>query len=115
VDEAHHLEDASTSALSYRVTRSDIERLFEELGSSNSGNLGQLLTALSNQIKPAEYSAVARVVEKVTDLAYRAQMRFNDFFKSIEDFLFKSAMEMRWGLRPTGTGDRLHAASTHLG
>jgi len=89
VDEAHHLEDASTNALSYRVTQSDIERLFDELGSSNSGNLGQLLGALANQIKPAEYSAVSRIVEKATDLAYRAQTRFHDFFRCIEEFLFQ--------------------------
>ncbi len=89
VDEAHHLEDASTNALSYRVTQADIERMFDELGSSNTGNLGQLLTALSNQIKPAEYSAIAKVVEKATDLAYRIQARFHDFFKGIEEFLYQ--------------------------
>ncbi len=89
VDEAHHLEDASTNALSYRVTQSDIGRMFDELGSSNSGNLGQLLTTLSNQIKPAEYSAIARIVEKATDLAYRTQTRMNDFFRTIEEFLYQ--------------------------
>jgi len=87
VDEAHHLEDASTNALSYRVTQSDIERLFEELGSSNNGTLGQLLTGLSNSLNPADYSAISRSVEKATDLAYRAQTRFKDFFKCIEKFL----------------------------
>jgi DNA polymerase-3 subunit epsilon/ATP-dependent DNA helicase DinG len=87
VDEAHHLEDASTSALSYRVTRADIERLFDELGGSNNGTLGQLLTALSTQLKPSEYSAVERVVERATDMAYRAQSRFKDFFAAIEAFL----------------------------
>jgi ATP-dependent DNA helicase DinG len=87
VDEAHHLEDASTNALSYRVTQADIERMFDELGGSNNGNLGQLLSALSNQIKPAEYSAIAKVIEKATDLVFRAQARFHDFFKSIEEFL----------------------------
>lgn len=87
VDEAHHLEDASTNALSYRVTRGDINRLFEELGGSNGGTLGQLLVGLSNLLKPAEYSAVQRVVEKATDLAYRIQTRFLDFFHKIEDFM----------------------------
>ena len=87
VDEAHHLEDASTNALSYRVTKADIERLFNDLGGSNSGTLGQLLTALTDLMKPAEYSAVARVVEKATDLAYRVQTRMRDFYQKIEAFL----------------------------
>ena len=87
VDEAHHLEDASTNALSYRVTQADIERLFEEMGGSNNGILGQLLNELSSLLSPADYSAISRLVEKATDLAYRAQSRFRDFFKRIEEFL----------------------------
>lgn len=89
VDEAHHLESASTNALSYRVTKTDIQRLFDELGGSNNGILGSLLTDLSNQLKPAEYSAVSRVVERSTDLAFRIQNRFRDFFTKIEAFLLQ--------------------------
>lgn len=89
VDEAHHLEDASTNALSYRVTKVDIERLFDELGGSNNGTLGQLLTGLSNLLKPAEYSAVSRVVEKATDLVFRIQNRFKDFFIQIDEFMLQ--------------------------
>lgn len=89
VDEAHHLESASTNALSYRVTRTDIQRLFDELGGSNNGILGRLLTDLSNLLKPAEYSAVSRVVERSTDLAFRIQNRFRDFFTKVESFLLQ--------------------------
>ena len=89
VDEAHHLEDASTGALSYRVTRVDIERLFNELGGSSSGTLGQLLVALTNKLKPAEYSAVSKVIEKATDLAYRIETKFRTFFQSVEEFLLQ--------------------------
>ena len=89
VDEAHHLEDASTNALSYRVTKVDIERLFDELGGSNNGILGSLLVNLSSLLKPAEYSAVSRVVERATDLTYRIQNRFRDFFNHIDSFLLQ--------------------------
>ena len=89
VDEAHHLEDASTNALSYRISKNDIQRLFDELGGSNSGILGSLMTALSTALKPAEYSAVSRVIEKSTDLAFRIQNRFKDFFSHIDAFLLQ--------------------------
>lgn len=87
VDEAHHLEDASTSALSFQVSRSDIERLFEELGSSNNGVLGQITVDLARTLKPAEYSAAQKAVEKMTDLAFRVQTKFKDFFQKVDEFL----------------------------
>ena len=89
VDEAHHLEDASTNALSYKISKNDIQRLFDELGGSNNGILGSLLTELSSALKPAEYSAVSRVVEKATDLVFRIQNRFRDFFIKIDAFLLQ--------------------------
>ena len=44
VDEGHHLESASTNALSYRITQTDLQRMLRELGGASSGILGRLLT-----------------------------------------------------------------------
>jgi DNA polymerase-3 subunit epsilon/ATP-dependent DNA helicase DinG len=48
VDEAHHLESASTSALSFRITQMDFVRLLREIGSTSSGLVGRLLGLLSH-------------------------------------------------------------------
>ncbi len=37
VDEGHHIESATTNALSYRLTEVDTERLLRELGGANAG------------------------------------------------------------------------------
>ena len=111
VDEGHHLEDASTNALSYRVTKADIERLFDELGGSNNGILGQLLVSLSNLLKPAEYSAVSRIVEKSTDLAFRIQNRFRDFFVNIDKFLLQERNDKEIG--DYGQQVRIISATQH--
>jgi DNA polymerase-3 subunit epsilon/ATP-dependent DNA helicase DinG len=55
IDEAHHLEDATTNALSFRITQSMIDRTVRELGSPNSGALGKLLTLLEGNIFPIRF------------------------------------------------------------
>ena len=43
IDEAHHIEAATTSALSYRATQSDLIRLLREMGGSSAGILSRML------------------------------------------------------------------------
>lgn len=44
VDEGHHLEAATTNALSFRLTQFDVDRLMKEVGGSSSGVLGRVLS-----------------------------------------------------------------------
>jgi DNA polymerase-3 subunit epsilon/ATP-dependent DNA helicase DinG len=87
VDEAHHLEDASTNALSYRVTRREIERLFSELGGSNSGVLGRTLDITNKHLKPSDQAGAEKMIGKVSDLAFRAENTFRTFFVQLDAFL----------------------------
>jgi ATP-dependent DNA helicase DinG len=88
IDEAHHLEEATTNALSYRITQYEIERLLRELGSKNSGALGWFLTTLSDVINPTTYAAINKHVQHATDLAFRFENLSRQFFMAIEQFLF---------------------------
>jgi DNA polymerase-3 subunit epsilon/ATP-dependent DNA helicase DinG len=87
VDEAHHLEDASTNALSYRVTRREIERLFSELGGMNSGVLGRTLEITRKHLKPSDQAGAEKIIRKATDLAFRAENMFRAFFTQVDAFL----------------------------
>ncbi|MDP2964552.1 MAG: helicase C-terminal domain-containing protein [Pelolinea sp.] len=87
VDEGHHIEDASTGALSYRVTRVEVERLFDELGGSASGILGRVSSILQRLLKPSDYASVTTAIEKATDLAYRAENDTRKFFTAIDEFM----------------------------
>ena len=97
IDEAHHLEDASTNALSYRVTQPDLARLLRELGSTSSGILGRLFTLLRQYLRPSDLAAVEQVLHRVTDLSFRLDDEFSQFFRAVENFL----TEQREG-RPIG-------------
>lgn len=87
VDEAHHLEDATTNALSFRSNPYEIERLIGLLGSPNSGLLGWLLSTLKDILPPSDFAAINRHVQRATDLAFQFQHLSRIFYQAIEAFL----------------------------
>lgn len=98
VDEAHHLEEATTNALSYHVTQPEVERLMHELGGPNSGVLGWLLATLQEVLTPADLAAANQLVHRAADYAFNFETLVQDFFNAIDQFLF----ELREG-RPVGS------------
>jgi ATP-dependent DNA helicase DinG len=89
IDEAHHLEDATTNALSFRITQSMIDRTMRELGSPNSGALGKLLTLLEGNISPSDFAAINHYIQQITDLAYHFQTTTQGFFRNVDQFLLQ--------------------------
>ncbi len=87
VDEAHHLESATTGALSYRVSSGDIGRLFYELGGLSSGTLGLLFKALTSRVNPSELAGISTAINRATDLVFQGENSFKKFFTTIEEFL----------------------------
>ena len=87
VDEAHHLEEATTSSLSYRLTQGDVDRMLRELGGPKAGLLGWLLTATQDVLAPAEYASLNEQVERATDLAFRVENLARQFFLATDHFL----------------------------
>jgi DNA polymerase-3 subunit epsilon/ATP-dependent DNA helicase DinG len=88
VDEGHHLEDATTNALSFHVTYNDIERAIRTLGGPSAGVLGWLLTAAQPPVlTPGEYALLNHMVQRITDLAFRFENLARQFFVSVDHFL----------------------------
>jgi DNA polymerase-3 subunit epsilon/ATP-dependent DNA helicase DinG len=97
VDEAHHIEDATTDALSFHATQGEFDRALRELGGANAGVLGRLLSTLEGVLQPAEYGAIHQLVHQATDFAFQVENLSREFFNSIDAFLF----ELREG-KPVG-------------
>lgn len=89
IDEAHHLEEATTNALSFRITQSMIDRTVRELGSPNSGLLGKIMTLLDGNIPPSDFASLNHYIQQITDLAFHFQTKSQDFFHSIDQFLLE--------------------------
>lgn len=87
LDEAHHLEDATTNALSYRVTQPDIDRLIRELGGPTAGTLGWLNGAAQGVLTPGDYASLHQLIQDATDLAFRFDNQTREFFYALDQFL----------------------------
>ena len=84
VDEGHHLESATTSALSFRVTQGDLARLLRELGGPTAGVMGRLISLTRNVLLPADFAA--RQPDDRTappTWLFRLETLFRHFFGSI--------------------------------
>lgn len=87
VDEGHHLEAATTGALSFRVTQADVERTLRELGGTNAGMMGRMLVVAREILEPSQLAALEQLVQQATDKAYQFQNKMKNFFISIDAFL----------------------------
>ncbi len=87
IDEAHHLESATTSALSFRMSQNDFERMLREVGGTNGGVLGYMLTATRDVLRPSDYANFAQMVHRASDLAFRLDSQAKDFFYGLAEFM----------------------------
>ncbi len=87
VDEAHHMESATTNALGFRARQYDFIRFIRELGSKNSGVLGRFINLLHDSVSPSEFAAVDNLVGRATDHAFQMENLAKNFFQTIEQFL----------------------------
>ncbi|HEY60863.1 MAG TPA: DEAD/DEAH box helicase family protein [Anaerolineae bacterium] len=110
VDEAHHLESASTSALSYHVTNRDLERLLGELGSTTSGALGRMMALLNHRMKPAQFAAFGDAISHATDLAFRLEHELKKVFRVLDGFM----EDMREGKQISDYGQKVRVIPATL-
>ena len=87
IDEAHHIEDATTNALSTRITQPVLTRMLHELGGISSGILGHTINMLRSYLTPAELAVADKNIRRMTDLIFRLEHDLKEFFKSIESFM----------------------------
>jgi ATP-dependent DNA helicase DinG len=86
VDEGHHLESATTNALSFRMTQFDLERMLKELGGSNSGILGHFLIDTHEVLRPSDFGLLQQRVNRATDGAFRLEQLNREFFNMVNEF-----------------------------
>ncbi|MFO7584864.1 MAG: helicase C-terminal domain-containing protein [Anaerolineales bacterium] len=87
IDEGHHLESATTGAMSFRMSQADLERLVKEVGGSTSGVMGSFLRVVVDLVRPSEYAALANMVHRASDLAFRLENQARDFFFGLMEFM----------------------------
>lgn len=87
IDEGHHLESATTGAMSFRMSQQDFERMIKEVGGNNGGVLGLALTSLKGVIRPSDYAQITQMVHRASDLAFRLESYTKEFFYGLSEFM----------------------------
>jgi DNA polymerase-3 subunit epsilon/ATP-dependent DNA helicase DinG len=87
VDEAHHLEDATTGALSFRLSQNDFERMLKEVGGSSGGILGRLLSITRDVARPTDFARLSQIVHRASDITFRLDSYSKDFFYALAEFI----------------------------
>ncbi len=87
IDEGHHLEAATTGAMSFRLSQNDFERMVKEVGGSSSGVLGHLLSTARDSLKPSDYAKLTQAVHRASDLTFRLDNQGRDFFAGLNEFM----------------------------
>jgi ATP-dependent DNA helicase DinG len=67
VDEAHHLEDATTNGLSFEVNQRDVLQLLRDLGNRNVGLLAQVLEIVRTELRPEDLAHVEQAISAISD------------------------------------------------
>ncbi len=87
IDEAHHLENATTGAMSFRLSQQDFERMLKETGGTSSGVLGHLLSAARDRIRPTDFAKLLQTAQRASDTAFRLDSYSKDFFFALGQFM----------------------------
>lgn len=87
VDEAHHMENAVTSALSFKLTQNELERMLKELGGSSAGLLGKALTETHNSLRPSDFAGLQQISKRATDQTFRVEQLSKQFFNYLSEFI----------------------------
>lgn len=87
VDEAHHLEAATTNGLSFRVSQREVMHLLRDLGGHTGGLLGQMLVVARAQLTPEVFSNVERLVASISDRTLDCIHLARRTFETLSDFM----------------------------
>jgi DNA polymerase-3 subunit epsilon/ATP-dependent DNA helicase DinG len=87
IDEAHHLEGATTGALSFRLSQNDFERMLKEVGGTAGGVLGHMLTVTREVLRPTDFAKLTQMVHHTSESAFRLDSYAKDFFYALSEFI----------------------------
>jgi DNA polymerase-3 subunit epsilon/ATP-dependent DNA helicase DinG len=87
VDEAHHLEAATTDGLSFVVSRLDLERRLKDLGGPRSGLLGEIVSGTRAALPPDLQARLEQEVEQAYTDSTTGLALGRTFFETIAGFL----------------------------
>jgi ATP-dependent DNA helicase DinG len=98
VDEAHHLESATTNGLRFSVSENNLKRSIDELGVSSPGYLHAIRNFGRHILPPDQFSTLDRMIQSTLQLARECSTLITDLFKTLDTFLLRQRDDQPIGL-----------------
>lgn len=90
IDEAHHLESATTNALSFYTSHNLLRRSLSTLNDKKSGILNWVLSLGEKHLPPAKFGSLHKLVDSIGTRSKKVESRMNEFFGILKDILDQS-------------------------
>ena len=88
IDEAHHLEDATTNGLSFQLNQITLRRQLADLGDSQRGLLGDVIRSTRGSVPGRYFEQIESYVEIVTEsiraMGYHVEQYFDVLYRFLE-------------------------------
>jgi len=97
IDEAHHLESATTNALSFYTSQTILRRSLNSLGDEKKGILGWIISLGQNTLSPSDSAALGQLIQRIINRSFKTESRMDEVFRIITTFL-----ERKRGGKPIG-------------
>ncbi len=97
IDEAHHLESATTNALSFYTSQSILRRSLNSLGDEKKGILGWIISLGQKTLSPSDSAALHQLIQRIINRSFKTESRMDEVFRIITTFL-----ERKRGGKPIG-------------
>ena len=95
IDEAHHLESATTNALSFYTSQSLLRRSLNTLGDEKRGILSWILSLGKDSLSPSESGALNQLIQSMITRSFKTQSRMEEVFQVLQGFLNRSPAAKR--------------------
>jgi DNA polymerase-3 subunit epsilon/ATP-dependent DNA helicase DinG len=112
VDEAHHLEAATTKGLSFSVTENNLKRNIDELGVSSPGYLHGIRNIGRHLLSPDQFAHLDRMIQSTIQLARECSGLISELFNSLDNFLIHEREDQPVG--PYGQQVRIQPSTRTL-
>jgi DNA polymerase-3 subunit epsilon/ATP-dependent DNA helicase DinG len=90
VDEAHHLEDATTNGLRFQVDQREVLQLLRDLGRRNVGLLAQVLEIVRPVLNPQDFANVEQAIATISDRTLDCLNLAQRTFEALSNFMTHS-------------------------
>jgi ATP-dependent DNA helicase DinG len=99
IDEAHQLEDAITNGLSIRIDQHMLLNRLNELGSINSGILGEFLASAHQHMPDKASMKLEAFIQNISEALNLMKANIKNYFQTLHDFVRNLDKDIRYQLR----------------